>query len=223
MPQEAAVSMSGCDYKAADDPEWLLWARELQALAQTGLTFSTDPYDLDRYRRIRALAAEMYARGSDTPLERIRALFELESGYATPKVDVRGAVFRDGRILLVREALDGLWTLPGGWADVNQSARECVEREIREESGFEARAIKLAAVCDYRRQGIRRPLPYSIYKLFFICELAGGEARTSLETSAVEFFAPEGLPSLSLGRTNPQQIGRMFAHWRDPSLATEFD
>jgi ADP-ribose pyrophosphatase YjhB (NUDIX family) len=205
------------------EPAWLLWARELQALAQTGLAFSSDPYDLERYQRIRTLAAEMFARGSDTPIERIQGLFDQESGYATPKIDVRGAVFRDERILLVREALDGGWTLPGGWADVNQTARECVEREIREESGFEARAIKLAAVYDYRRQGNHRPLPHSIYKLFFICELIGGEARTSLETSAVEFFAPDEVPPLSLGRTNPQQIARMFAHRRDLTLATEFD
>jgi ADP-ribose pyrophosphatase YjhB (NUDIX family) len=212
----AAVSTSG-------EPAWLLWARELQALAQTGLAFSSDPYDLERYQRIRTLAAEMFARGSETPIERIQALFDQESGYATPKIDVRGAVFRDERILLVREALDGGWTLPGGWADVNQTARECVEREIREESGFEARAIKLAAVYDYRRQGNHRPLPHSIYKLFFICELMGGEARTSLETSAVEFFAPDEVPPLSLGRTNPRQIARMFAHRRDLTLATEFD
>jgi len=206
-----------------DDPPWLLWARELQALAQTGLTFSKDTYDLERYERIRALAAEMYARGSDTPLERIRSLFAQESGYATPKVDVRGAVFRDERILLVQEAADGGWTLPGGWADVNQSPREGVEREIREESGYEARAVKLAAVYDYRRQGHRNPLPSSIYKLFFVCELTGGEARTSFETSAVDFFAPDELPPLSMGRTNPAQIARMFAHWRDPLLAADFD
>ena len=140
-----------------------------------------------------------------------------------PKVDVRGAVFRDERILLVKEAADGLWTLPGGWADVNQSPREGVEREIREESGYEARAIKLAGVYDYRRQGNRNPLPNSIYKLFFVCQLTGGEARTSFETSAVDFFLPDQLPPLSVGRTNPAQIASMFAHWRDPALPADFD
>jgi ADP-ribose pyrophosphatase YjhB (NUDIX family) len=206
----------------SDEPPWLLWARELQALAQTGLAFSKDEYDLERYQRIRALAAEMYARGSDTPIERIRSLFTQESGYATPKVDVRGAVFRDERILLVKEAADGLWTLPGGWADVNQSPREGVEREILEESGYEARAIKLAAVYDYRRQGSRHPLPNSIYKIFFVCELTGGEARTSFETSAVDFFLADQLPPLSVGRTNPAQIARMFDHWRNPALPADF-
>jgi len=206
-----------------DEPKWLLWARELQAIAQTGLAFTRDPYDLERYQRLRGIAAEMFSRGSGVELERIESMFAQEAGYATPKVDVRGAAFRDQRILLVQEVSDGGWTLPGGWADVNQSARECVEREIREESGFEARALKLAAVYDYHRQGHRNPLPYSIYKLFFICELTGGEARTSLETSGVEFFPLEQLPPLSLGRTNPRQIERMFAHRREAGLPTEFD
>jgi ADP-ribose pyrophosphatase YjhB (NUDIX family) len=206
-----------------DDPAWLRWARELQAIAQIGLAFSQDAYDLERYRRLRVIAAEMFSHGTGTPVERIQSLFERESGYATPKVDVRGAVFRDQQILLVREVSDGGWTLPGGWADVDQSPRECVEREIREESGFEARAVKLAAIYDYRRQGQPHPLPYSIFKLFFVCELTGGEARTSLETSAVEFFALEALPPLSRGRTNPAQIERMFAHRQEPALPTEFD
>ncbi len=164
-----------------DEPNWLLWARELQAIAQTGLTFAGDRYDIERYQRLRAIAVAMLAAGSGTPMERISGLFEQDLGYPTPKVDVRGAVFRDERILLVREISDGLWTLPGGWGDVNQSARECVEREIQEESGFQARAIKLAAVWDYRRQRNVASHPYSIYKFFFICELTGGEAspRTS--------------------------------------------
>jgi ADP-ribose pyrophosphatase YjhB (NUDIX family) len=207
----------------ADEPQWLLWARELQAMAQTGLTFSQDPYDLERYQRLRGIAAAMMAAGSGEPLERISALFEQDVGYPTPKVDVRGAVFRHRRILLVREISDGRWTLPGGWADVNQSPRECVEREINEESGFEARARKLAAVCDARRQGYAFRHPYSIYKLFFICELTGGAPRASIETSEVGFFAPDELPPLSTGRANPQQVARMFAHLDDPSLPAEFD
>jgi ADP-ribose pyrophosphatase YjhB (NUDIX family) len=123
----------------------------------------------------------------------------------------------------VREISDGRWTLPGGWADVNQSAKECVEREIQEESGFQARAVKLAAVWDYRRQGHVYSHPYSIYKLFFICELTGGAASVSLETSAVEFFHLDRLPELSLGRVTPGQIERMYAHQRNPELMTEFD
>jgi ADP-ribose pyrophosphatase YjhB (NUDIX family) len=206
-----------------DDPAWLLWARELQALAQSGLTFGTNGFDIERYQRLRAIAVEILAWGSGTPLERIGALFEQDLGYPTPKVDVRGAVFRDGHILMVREISDGRWTLPGGWADVNQSARECVEREVLEESGFSARATKLAGVYDYRRQGHTVVHPYSIYKLFFLCELTGGSAQGSIETSEVGFFAPDALPELSRGRANAAQIARMFAHRADPGLPTEFD
>src|SRR6202451_3684869 len=165
-----------------DEPNWLLGARELQAIAQTGLTFSGDRYDIERYQRLRAIAVAMLASGSGAPGERISALFEQDLGYPTPKVDVRGAVFRDERILLVREISDGRWTLPGGWADVNQSARESVEREIQEESGFQARAVKLAAVWDRRRQSQVASHPYSIYKMFFICELTGGSGTSSLAT-----------------------------------------
>jgi ADP-ribose pyrophosphatase YjhB (NUDIX family) len=206
-----------------DEPAWLIWARELQAIAQTGLTFSDNGYDLERYQRLRTIAVEMLAQGSGTPMPRIQGLFEQDLGYPTPKVDVRGAVFRDHKILLVREISDGGWTLPGGWADVNQSARQCVEREVREESGFEARATKLVAVYDYQRQGYERSHPHSIYKLFFLCELTGGQARVSIETSAVDFFALEQLPPLSLGRSTAAQIARMYAHRNEPGLPTEFD
>ena len=163
------------------------------------------------------------AHGSGTPVERIEALFAQDLGYPTPKVDVRAAAFRDGRILMVRETSDGRWTLPGGWADVNQSARECVEREVREESGYTVRALKLAGVYDYRRQGHVPSHPYSIYKLFFVCELTGGAAQTSIETSEIGFFALDALPELSRGRANAAQIARMFAHRAEPALPTEFD
>ncbi len=206
-----------------DEPQWLLWARELQAIAQTGLTFGNDRYDLERYQRLRAIAVEMLAVNSNTPIEQVRGLFDQDVGYPTPKIDVRAAVFRDDRILLVREIGDGRWTLPGGWADVNQSARECVEREVKEESGFDARAVKLAGIYDYRRQGNVSSHPYSIYKLFFICDLLGGEASVSLETSAAEFFARDQLPELSLGRTNPRQIERMYEHRHRPELPADFE
>jgi ADP-ribose pyrophosphatase YjhB (NUDIX family) len=205
-----------------DEPQWLRWAREVQAIAQTGLTFSQENYDLDRYRRLRAIAVEMLAVGSNTPIEHIQGLFDHDVGYPTPKVDVRAAIFRDERILMVREISDGRWTLPGGWADVNQSPKECVEREVQEESGFEARALRLAAVYD-RRLHNHTNHPYSIYKLFFICELTGGEASPSIETSAVEFFPRDQIPELSVGRVSAAQIERMYEHWKHPDLMTEFD
>jgi ADP-ribose pyrophosphatase YjhB (NUDIX family) len=207
----------------SDDPRWLRWARELQALAQAGLTFSRDKYDLERYRRLRQIASELFEQGTGTPIEQISALFEQEQGYPTPKVDVRGAVFEQQRILLVREISDGCWTLPGGWADVNQTPRECVEREIYEESGFHARARKLAAVWDAQRSNGTHHHAHSIYKLFFICERTGGAAQPSMETSEVGFFGQQELPPLSLGRVTERQIERMFAHYADPELPAEFE
>ena len=211
---------------AADEPEWLRQAREIQSIAQTGLAFTRDPYDRERYEALRVLAARMMARGSPMDETRLLDLFAAEHGYATPKVDVRGAVFdAQERLLMVRETADGgRWTLPGGWADVNQTASECVLREIREESGYEARAIKLALLHDRATQGHRPAGPFSIYKLFFLCELTGGAARGSLETSEVRFFAETEIPAdLSTGRTLPHQIARLFAHHRAPELPTDFD
>jgi ADP-ribose pyrophosphatase YjhB (NUDIX family) len=198
-------------------------ARELRAIAQTGLTFTTDRFDRQRYERVRELAASMLAQGSGEQFEVIIEILREGWGYATPKVDVRGAAFVDGRVLLVREISDGNWTLPGGWADINQSAAECVVREIAEESGFLARARKLAAVRDYQRSGHPPRNTDSIYKMFFVCEITGGAARASNETSEVAFFARDALPPLSLGRTTAAQIDRMFHHAEHPDLATDFD
>lgn len=204
------------------EPRWLAWARQLQAIAQDGLAYSDNVFDRERYEMIRALAAEIYAAGSDTPLPTIAGLFEAEAGYATPKIDVRGAVFHQGKVLLVQERSDGLWTLPGGWADPGFSPAENTVREVREESGYEATPTKLALVHE-RSRHVERPHPFSIYKLFFVCQLAGGEGQSSIETAAVGFFAEHDLPPLSLGRVTPAQLARMFAHWRQPSLPTEFD
>lgn len=204
------------------DPLWLSVARELQAIAQTGLAFTKDRFDIQRYERLRELASELMAHGAGIDSEKVLGLFRGETGYATPKVDVRGACFVDGRVLLVREVTDGLWTLPGGWADVNQSASECVVREIFEESGFDARALRLAAVFDYQKSGHPSRGLHS-YKLFFLCEITGGAARPSIETSEVAFFARDALPPLSLGRVLPKQIERMYEHSLHPDLPTDFD
>jgi ADP-ribose pyrophosphatase YjhB (NUDIX family) len=204
------------------EPQWLTIAREVRAIAQTGLAFNADGFDHQRYQRLRELAALLMAQGSAPEHESILELLRQEKGYATPKVDVRGAAFQDGRVLMVREISDGKWTLPGGWADVNQSAGECVVREIAEESGFTARALKLAAVYDYQK---RNPSPHidSIYKMFFICEIVGGAASASNETSEVAFFPRNELPPLSLGRTTAAQIDRMFEHREQLELPTDFD
>jgi ADP-ribose pyrophosphatase YjhB (NUDIX family) len=205
------------------EPRWLTIAREVRAIAQTGLAFTADGFDHQRYQRLQELAALLLAQGSSGEQESILELLRQEKGYATPKVDVRGAAFVDGRVLMVREISDGKWTLPGGWADVNQSAGECVVREIAEESGFEARARKMAAVYDYQRSGHPPRHIDSIYKMFFICEIIGGAARASDETSEVAFFACNELPALSLGRTTAAQIERMFHHAEHPDLPADFD
>jgi ADP-ribose pyrophosphatase YjhB (NUDIX family) len=207
------------------DPDWLAWARELQAIAQIGLTFCRDPYDRERYETVRKLAARMFAARTDAPVERIEALFAGETGYATPKVDVRAAVFDDDdRILMVRETSDGgRWTLPGGWADVNRTAAQNATKEALEESGFEIEPLKLAAVWDRTKQG-HAPHVFSCCKFFFVCALIGGRATTSHETSEVGWFHEADIPAdLSLERVLPQQIRRMFAHRRDPSIPTDFD
>jgi ADP-ribose pyrophosphatase YjhB (NUDIX family) len=207
------------------DPVWLVWAREMQALAQTGLEFSRDPYDRERYAALRRLSVQVMAEHTAADPRRIEALFDTETGYATPKVGVRGAVFdAEGRILMVREVIDeNRWTLPGGWADVNQTPAQSVVREVFEESGYRVRAMKLAAVWDRARQA-QPAMAFSVVRMFFICALQGGAPATSLETSEIGWFAENDVPAdLSLRRTLPHHISRMFAHWRDPGLATEFD
>src|SRR5260370_8950425 len=207
----------------ATEPQWLIWARELQAIAQNGLSFSRDRFDIERYHAVREIASAMMAAGSGSEIAIILDLFAGQWGYATPKVDVRGAVFCDDRILLVRERSDGRWALPGGWADVNQSASEAVIREIREEAGFETTVRKLAAVYDRSRHEHNPPFPFHVYKMFFLCDITGGSARPSDETSAVVFLPPPGFPELPRRRLLPKQIERVFAHHREPHLPTEFD
>ena len=207
------------------EPEWLTWTRELQAIAQCGLAFTKDPYDRERYELLRALAARMMAGQTGSSAAVIEALFAGETGYATPKIDVRGAAFDEqGRILMVREVADGgRWTLPGGWADVNLTPAENVVKEMREESGLDVRVRKLAAVWDRARQG-HSPGVFACAKLFFICDIVGGSAATSLETSEVGWFAEEEVPEdLSLGRVLPAQVSRMFAHSREPGLPTDYE
>lgn len=205
------------------EPQWLEWARRLHSLAQAGLTYTEGPFDRERYEALRDLAAEMVAAGSETELPVVRGLLKAEPGYLTPKVDVRGVVFQDDRVLLVRELLDGgRWTLPGGWADVTDSPREAVEREVWEESGYRARAVKLLAVYDRRRHG-HPPHLFTIYKFFFLCEITGGAPAASLETAGATFFAEEALPELSLGRVTPSELARLFEHHRHPKSPMDFD
>lgn len=204
------------------DPQWLVWARRLQALAQTGLVYSHDQYDTERYQEIRQIAAAMAAAGAGADFGQVRALFAQDTGYTTPKVDVRAAIFRDDAILLVRERSDGLWTLPGGWADVGDTPAQAVEREVLEETGYTARAVKLLALYDRSTHG-HPPIPFAVYKLYFLCEITGGAPGATHETDEVAFFREDELPPLSLTRTLPAQIRRLFAHHRHPEWPTDFD
>jgi ADP-ribose pyrophosphatase YjhB (NUDIX family) len=193
------------------------------AIAQNGLTYAENHFDKERYEQVRQVAAEMMAEQADTDYRKVLDLFSGEIGYATPKVDVRGVVFRDNRILLVKEREDGRWTLPGGWADVNESPREAVVREVMEESGYHTRAGKLLAVWDRAKHPHTPPFPYHIYKIFVLCELIGGEATASPETEQVGFFPEDELPDLSISRVTPGQIARLFEHYRRADLQTDFD
>lgn len=206
------------------EPTWLVWARELQAIAQTGLTFASSSFDRERYRAIRSIAARIFVTHSDASFARVEGLFAEQTGYATPKVDVRGAVIEEGRILLVREVADsGRWAIPGGWADVNRSPSESVIRELREETGLEVAVRKLAAVYDRTRQG-HPPHPFHVYRLFFLCHAVGGAPTAGSETSAVAFFGENEIPpDLSAERVLPHQIRRMFEHARHKDLPTDFD
>lgn len=197
-------------------------ADSLFAIAQNGLLFTKDPFDKERYLQIKKIAALILAEKSTLTPDIIIDLFSCEKGYATPKVDVRGAVFKDNKILLVKERSDQLWTLPGGWIDINESPSEAVCKEILEESGFETKAIKLMALFDKNKHPHPPQLPHT-YKIFFICELIGGEKRSSIETSEVEFFEKDKLPNLSLNRVISAQIERAFEHMHDINLPTDFD
>ncbi len=204
-------------------PEWLAWARRLQAIAQSGLTYCKDKFDVERYHQISDISAEMMATGAALPsAEPIRELFAQQSGYATPKIDVRVAAFHEGKILLVRELEDGCWTLPGGWADVGEPPSIAAVREVREESGYEVRILKLAALYDRELHG-HPPYPFHTYKLFFLAELSGGSAQDSHETDGARFFAEDHIPPLSLTRVMPSQVAQMFEHYRKADLPTYFD
>lgn len=202
-------------------PKWMDWAREIFSLSQSGITYSENPYDIERYKRLQEITAEMIASQSKISKESALDSFSMQAGYITPKVDVRGAVIRDGKILLIQERADGNWAMPGGWADLGDSPRSVAEREVWEESGFRVKAEKVVAVIDANR--IEPMEFYHAYKIIFLCSLLGGEPRISYETLAVDFFDQDHLPPLSSYRTNEEMLREVFAHVADPSRPTAFD
>jgi ADP-ribose pyrophosphatase YjhB (NUDIX family) len=207
----------------SNPPDWLRWSRALQGIAQAGLTYAQDPYDLERYRDVRRVAAEIAAHGSGGDIEQITGFFASERGYPTPKIDVRAAVIADERILLVQERDDGGWTMPGGWADVGESAAEAAVRETREEAGVEVSAVKLIALYERERHGHPWHPEFS-YKAFFACQVRdAAEPAAGLETTGAAFVDRRRLPELSLARITPAEIELAFVHHAAPELATEFD
>lgn len=211
-------------------PEWLRWARELAAVAETGLYYASDPafpgsaFDAERYQTVARVAREMLAAGFDVDIDQISDRAEVGHAHETPKVDVRGAAFDDDRVLLVQErADDDRWTLPGGWVDVNESPSEAAEREFREETGLRVRATRLLALWDRDRHD-HPAHRFHVYKIVFACRIVGGQAQDdTLETSRPTFWSIDELPELSTGRITQVQLRRLHAAHQRPNAATLFD
>ena len=206
------------------EAEWLTYAKRLQAIASTGLHFANDPFDRERYAEVASIANGMLAALGDVPLERIKELVpDFARGYATPRVDVRGAVVVNDAVLLVREKSDGLWALPGGFADVGRSAADNLVKEVREEAGLRVSVRRLYGV-RHKAGGGYPPDVRDFYKMFFLCEpLDDASLRAGAETSEARFFGREELPPLSLGRTIPADLATAFAHAADPGRPPFFD
>lgn len=210
----------------AEVPNWLRWARKIDAIAQAGLTYCENDFDRERYAQLRALVGEILAAQTGADPVVVTGWFAAQPGYVTPKVDVRAACFRDGRLLLAQERSDGRWCLPGGWADVGDAPSVSAEREVVEETGYQARATALIGVFDANRNhDDGKPLSFHHgYKLVFACELlGGGPVPPNHEILGSGFFARDAVPSLSEARTNHAQIAACFAHLDDPSIPAKFD
>jgi len=189
--------------------QWLKIARELQSIAQAGLTYTQNKYDLERYEQIKQLSKNIVDEYSGLAMEKIDQIFELEEGYLTPKVDVRGVIFQEDKVLLVKETIDGKWALPGGWADVGYTPSEVVEKEVQEEAGLKVKVKRLMAVLD-KKCHPHPPDLYYVYKMFFLCDQIGGQLKRGMETSDVGYFSIDELPELSTGRNTKGQIEMVF-------------
>lgn len=188
--------------------KWLQWAVELQAIAQGGLFYGKDKFDLERYERIREISAEMISYKTEIPVEKVKDLFCNDIGYQTPKIDTRAAIFKDGKILLVHEA-NGTWALPGGWVDVNVSVEENTIKEVREEAGLDVKVKRVIAVQDREKHNL--PVyAYKVCKIFMQCEVIGGEFVSNIETTGYDYFGLEELPCLAEEKNNREQIEMCF-------------
>lgn len=208
-------------YKKLMEEKWLEWAIELQSLAQAGLTYGKDVYDKERYERIRTISAEMMASKTDLSIEKIKTLFCNETGYQTPKLDTRAAIFENEKILLVREN-NGTWSLPGGWVDVNVSVKENAIKEVKEEAGLDVTADKIIAVLDRSKHNLPR-YAYGVCKVFVMCSVIGGQFEKNIETTEFNYFAETELPSLAMEKNNVEQIKMCFEAYRNEHWETIFD
>ncbi|PSL41777.1 ADP-ribose pyrophosphatase YjhB (NUDIX family) [Planomicrobium soli] len=202
--------------------KWLEWAQRIQSLAQAGLTYTNNVYDIERFEELRTISTEIMNEYTGHEMEKLRNLFAYETGYQTPKVDIRGAVFQNGKILLVREIIDDKWSLPGGFCDVGLSPAENIVKEIKEESGFDVVPTKLLALLDMKKHE-HPPQPFHYYKVFIQCNIVAGKAEIGIETKDVQFFSENNLPELSLARNTEAQIQLLFEFSRDPQKETVFD
>ena len=191
------------------EPDWLKYAKKIQAIAQAGLAYSKDKFDIERFQQLLEISAEIFSRHTNIGRQTVIDIFQKESGYPTPKIDVRAVVFQDEKILLVREKIDGKWALPGGWADSHLSIRENLIKEAKEEAGATIKPLKIIAIHD-RKKHNQPPLPHGVYKIFVLCELLKFEFKANIETAEAGFFDREKLPDLSLGRNSIEQIEICF-------------
>lgn len=202
-------------------PEWLEWAKELQFIAQAGLTYSKDAFDIERFERIREISAEIVSRQTGLPLEKVKDLFCNEEGFQTPKLDTRAAIFKANRILLVKEK-NGTWSLPGGWVDVNQTIKSNTIKEVKEEAGLDVEATRIIAVQDRNLHNLP-PYAYNVCKVFVLCEAKGGDFQPNTETIESGYFSLDEIPPLAEEKNNKEQIEMCFAAYRDKDWEVQFD
>lgn len=201
--------------------QWLEWAKELQFIAQAGLTYSKDPFDIERFERIREISAEIVSSYSELTIERVRELFCNETGFQTPKLDTRAAIFKNEKILLVKEN-SGLWSLPGGWVDVMETIKSNTIKEVKEETGLEIIPIRIIALHDKNKHNTR-PHPYNICKVFVLCRPIGGAFKKNIETIESNYFSLDELPILDEEKTTCEQISTCFDAYKNDSFQVEFD
>jgi len=201
---------------------WLTIAKKINAIAQSGLTFTKDEFDKERYLELQQLSIEIINNITDIDTEKLDFVFNRDIGYQTPKVGVRAVVFQEDKILMVKEKMDGKWCLPGGYADTGMTPSEIVINEVKEESGYDVKPIRILGLIDYNKHQTK-PFPFDLYQLFMECEIIGGEAKIGIETSDVGFFSMDNLPELSVRRVTKKQIIKMFELYQNKELEPIFD